>query len=94
MQSTIASAAEMVNADWQRQGACKGTTGDLFFHEGNEDTNSAAKTLCRQCPVVLECLRHALLNREEHGIWGGLTTRERRWARLPRLRGWDTIPFS
>lgn len=29
------------------------------------------------CPVRRQCLAHAIVNDEEHGIWGGLSHRER-----------------
>ena len=37
-----------------------------------------------QCPVREACLEHAIAVREKHGVWGGLTARERR--RLIRRR--------
>jgi predicted RecB family nuclease len=36
-----------------------------------------AKELCNACPVKLLCLRWALQENEEVGIWGGLTPTER-----------------
>lgn len=39
-----------------------------------------ARTWCMVCPVQPDCLATALGNRERHGVWGGLTPRER--ARL------------
>ena len=43
----------------------------------------------RQCPVRQPCLDYAITNRITHGIWGGLTERERRalrsrWVRTSR----------
>lgn len=35
------------------------------------------KAICRACPVIAECRRHALDIDERHGVWGGLTTAER-----------------
>src|SRR5699024_12292950 len=37
-----------------------------------------ATTLCRDCPVMYECLADALDNRVEFGVWGGMTERQRR----------------
>ena len=37
-----------------------------------------AKHVCYQCPVITTCLRWALENREDTGVWGGLTEKERR----------------
>lgn len=38
----------------------------------------AAKDLCAQCDVRIECLEAALAQREPAGIWGGLAPDERR----------------
>jgi len=37
-----------------------------------------AAVICRHCPVVAECRVEALDNRNEFGVWGGMTERERR----------------
>ena len=37
-----------------------------------------AKKICIDCPVKSECLEHALVNRIDHGVWGGCSERERR----------------
>jgi len=36
-----------------------------------------AKRICRECPVLAECRRHALAMPETHGIWGAMTPSER-----------------
>ena len=73
---------------WYRQAACIGVSGDVFFEEGVRRLVIEAKSYCIKCPVRLDCLEHALKN-DEVGIWGGLTTTERRreWRRRLRLRG-------
>ncbi|MGA9715159.1 MAG: WhiB family transcriptional regulator [Aeromicrobium sp.] len=68
---------------WQYDGACAETDTNRFFspeHErgfARERRESAAKAFCERCPVVQQCLEHALSVREEHGVWGGLNPRER-----------------
>lgn len=37
-----------------------------------------AKSVCARCPISLACLLTALHNKEEYGIWGGATPRERK----------------
>ena len=63
--------------DWQDRGACRGMEVEMFFpvveHEAFE-----AKRVCAMCPVQAACLEFALMERERFGIWGGLTTQERR----------------
>ena len=40
-----------------------------------------AKQLCKQCPVQALCADFAIENKEPHGVWGGLSPRERMTAR-------------
>ena len=73
----------MDNWSWQSQAACQGMDTTAFFHPPGErgKTRSrriaAAKRICAQCPVVNECLAHALRFREPYGVWGGLSEEER-----------------
>ena len=36
-----------------------------------------ARNLCLSCPVMMECLRHAVANKETLGVWGGMLPAER-----------------
>lgn len=63
--------------DWRAKGSCSKTDPDLFFAVGAQE-HKQAKTICRECPVRLECLAYAMEAPIDHGIWGGLTERERR----------------
>lgn len=56
--------------------ACRDTDPDELFVSGAEQHR--AKRICRGCPVRLPCLREALENRIQFGVWGGMTERERR----------------
>lgn len=47
----------------------------------------AAKAICARCPVVTECLDHALLTRQPDGVWGGLTPSERKRYQPQRETG-------
>ena len=72
--------------EWQTAGACR--TGNpemtrLFFPQRGESTRPA-KAVCRTCPVMEQCREHALVNNEKHGIWGGMSERERRAERKRR----------
>lgn len=69
--------------DWMDEGLCSQADPDLFHPEdGNAAQAAKAKSVCRRCPVRDRCLAYAVDNNEEHGIWGGLSPKERR-----RLRG-------
>lgn len=58
------------------------------YKKASSDTKKAKK-ICFECPVQVSCLSYALYH-ESHGIWGGLTERERQTMR--RLKGIKMIP--
>jgi WhiB family redox-sensing transcriptional regulator len=64
-------------ARWRQLAACHGVDLDVFFPERGE-TAGPARQICAACPVREPFLDYALSNRITHGIWGGLTERERR----------------
>lgn len=66
--------------DWRAGGLCAESDPDLWFAVGAME-HKAAKSICRKCPVRAECLSYAMDAPIDHGIWGGLTERERRKAR-------------
>ena len=68
--------------------ACRGLDPDLFYAESGAAV-LRAKTLCSRCPARAACLEWAI-KREEFGVWGGLTARER--ASLRRQRGVRLLP--
>ena len=51
---------------------------DLFFPIRNEasDTTRQIKKFCQGCALLIKCRDYGLQN-QVHGIWGGLTNRER-----------------
>lgn len=61
---------------WQDEALCAQTDPELFFPEKGGSTTEAKK-VCRQCPVIDECLEWAIDAREDHGVWGGMSERER-----------------
>jgi hypothetical protein len=68
--------------EWRSRAACLAVDPELFFPVAEAgpvyDTQvTAAKTVCRRCPVRAECLAEALA-RIPYGIAGGLTEDERR----------------
>ncbi|MGZ4691777.1 MAG: WhiB family transcriptional regulator [Acidimicrobiia bacterium] len=74
-------------SSWRDHAACRGVDPSIFHPDDEEEDELAgqeAKAVCFQCPVREACLEHAIAVREKHGIWGGLTSRERR--RLIRRR--------
>lgn len=75
-----------IRPDWHDKASCRGTDPDLFFPEqvegGGTATARRAKMACAPCPVRAECLEAGLW--ERHGIWGGMTYKERRAERARR----------
>lgn len=68
---------------WQDRANCRGGVADLFFPERGASTR-AAKAICRECQVRIDCLEFAIRNNEKFGIWGGMSERERRRVRRER----------
>jgi WhiB family redox-sensing transcriptional regulator len=69
--------------DWRASAACRDMDTSVFFPASDEEAEPA-KAVCATCPVVEDCLSFALANRQEQGVWGGMTETERR--RLRRRR--------
>jgi WhiB family redox-sensing transcriptional regulator len=61
---------------WVSKARCRSTDPDELFVRGKAQRKATA--ICRQCPVVVECLAEALDDRVEFGVWGGMTERQRR----------------
>lgn len=72
-----------VPIDIAEAGVCGQTDPELFFPNKGESAREA-KLLCGVCPVLEECRAWALDNDVRHGVWGGLSDRERR--RIVRQR--------
>ncbi|MEU9090601.1 WhiB family transcriptional regulator [Streptomyces sp. NPDC087901] len=68
--------------NWRTLAACRDEDPDLFFPIGSTGPavvqTEDAKAVCRGCPVREECLRWALDNGQDAGVWGGLDEAERR----------------
>lgn len=67
--------------EWQQWSNCAGMGVEFFFPARGELTRYA-KEVCHGCIVRDECLEFAI--DIKHGIWGGLSERERRAVRRQR----------
>ena len=89
------------NYDWRYSARCAGADTDLFYPPRDRDLYSGiadrAKIFCygengkSPCPVRKDCLWYAVEREEPHGIWGGLSHRERnarvrKWKRYYRTK--------
>jgi WhiB family redox-sensing transcriptional regulator len=78
---------------WRHEAACRWIDPDLFWPQGESvaarKQAEEAKTVCAKCPVRLQCLEWAVEARQDFGVWGGMTERERRvlHRRKPRSYG-------
>ena len=63
---------------WQRDALCREYAGRVNFFPGRGESLEPAKALCAACLVRPECLLYAFEHDEPHGVWGGLSARERR----------------
>ncbi|OZF36050.1 hypothetical protein CH296_07070 [Rhodococcus sp. 14-2496-1d] len=67
---------------WQADAHCRGF-GYLFYGDGNESSREqsererAAKLICTACPVIDSCYDHCMTFEERHGVWAGLSERDR-----------------
>lgn len=73
---------------WSTNAACSGLGRqvDLFFPEKGVGCRAALE-ICAGCAVRVECGEYALEHRIRHGVWGGMTGRERQRIARERARG-------
>jgi WhiB family redox-sensing transcriptional regulator len=76
-----------METNWMVKGKCREMPPATFFPSDGVGVD-AARQICQECPVRVQCLEYALENRIDHGVWGGASERERRRiARSRRLAG-------
>ena len=68
---------------WMARGNCADKAPSMFFPSDGVGVE-VARRVCADCPVKEPCLEYALVNRIDHGVWGGCSERERR--RIQRRR--------
>ena len=89
----------MKDETWRERAQCSGIDTELFFPPRDKnkykDIATQAKVYCfgangnTPCPVLKECLWYAIDSDEVHGIWGGMSHRERnalvrKWKKAPQ----------
>jgi WhiB family redox-sensing transcriptional regulator len=71
--------------DWRFRAACRMEEPELFFPVGTRGPAlvqlARAKSVCRRCPVLLQCRTWALTTGQAAGVWGGMSEDERRAMR-------------
>ncbi|MGW2818270.1 WhiB family transcriptional regulator [Streptomyces sp. NPDC001415] len=76
---------------WTDRAVCRTVDPEELFVDGA--AQHQAKAVCTGCPVRTECLAYALDHRIDHGVWGGMTSRERRGLlrRRPMVTSWRRL---
>lgn len=82
---TVARSLKPVNSfwSWQEDSLCRGMDSSEFFLEFNarratkQKAIDKAKAICKSCPVIANCLQHALSTPETYVVWGGKSEEER-----------------
>ena len=84
--------------EWQMVGHCVGHPLEVFFPEDSprgsrRQLEQQAKSICGGCPVLDQCRAHAMNTPEAHGVWGALTSAERkqRWSAMSVSRPRSTL---
>jgi WhiB family transcriptional regulator, redox-sensing transcriptional regulator len=74
--------------EWVSKALCRSVDPEELFVRGAAQRQAAS--ICRHCPVRLECATDALDNQVEFGVWGGMTERQRRvlLKRHPDVTSW------
>lgn len=72
---------------WRSLAKCQDHNPELWFPPRDKDLYKPiadkAKAICygkdgnKECPVRIDCLLYAEKSNEQHGIWGGMSHRER-----------------
>jgi WhiB family redox-sensing transcriptional regulator len=77
--------------EWRDRAECRGLDNAMFFPLSDDSAATRpAKRVCATCPVQDACLSFALETGQPAGIWGGLSTTERRRLLLRLYKqGWS-----
>ena len=63
---------------WRALSLCKEHPEVSFFDDRQV---SLAKAICALCPVIAQCGEFAAVNKEDFGVWGGLSATDRKELR-------------
>ncbi|MFN2590925.1 MAG: WhiB family transcriptional regulator [Actinomycetota bacterium] len=78
---------------WRNEARCRELDPDLFFAAGSR-SERRAKAICSRCPVASECLAFAIETGVDAGVWGGLSSRERKRIPAGAVTSASTIPVA
>lgn len=65
--------------EWMKEAECLGLAPEIMLpHKRDTVAIEYAKSICRSCVVIDECLESTLSDTEQTGIMGGMTEKERK----------------
>lgn len=75
---------------WRDDAACLDVGPELFFPIGTAypavQQIAEAKVVCGRCPVAETCLEWATDSHQDNGVWGGMSSDERRTLKRRKAR--------
>jgi WhiB family redox-sensing transcriptional regulator len=66
--------------NWMARAECRDKDPELFYAENGKFSTPKTKTairICRDCPVIKDCLNWALATGDSFGVLGGMTPQQR-----------------
>jgi len=63
---------------WSVDAVCKTVGNAPFYDTEDYSLKKSAIKYCFKCPVQNQCLYTAIILNEQHGLWGGLSPKQRR----------------
>lgn len=63
---------------WRQDAKCRDLKEGEMIPPRAEQQEYIAKAICTNCPTAVECLYYSLVLKEEFGVWGGTTERDRK----------------
>jgi WhiB family redox-sensing transcriptional regulator len=80
-------AAGTDDEEWRLHGLCRGHHDpDPLWCPTDPRDAGAGVAICNTCPVRIRCAEYAMVRREKHGTWGGITEWEREYLLTGRYR--------
>src|SRR5450759_2731535 len=90
MTSSLHGSRRSIVVAWRDSAACLDVAPELFFPVGTAYPAllqiAEAKKVCGRCPVIETCLQWATEAHQDSGVWGGLSSDERRTLKRRKAR--------
>lgn len=86
--SSVYHLSRYYSPDYWEEAVCNSVDVNIFFPERGSGSrgqphHSQVKAICMECPIRVKCLQFAIDENQIHGIWGGMSYRERvQWKKL------------